>query len=455
MSEAFGDLDVGEFFINGGPMRANLRNSLTGLSATRSIDGAPVLTMGLVDPAKGLLKTGIWDHEVYCTAGPYGFTLVQVKKVGTGYTLTFEEASVAAMRKMDKPRKIAPGAMSRAAFIRSLVADTPGIRFTDLSGPVEATKTELSRGTVVDADATQAQKLAQARREEKGDTEDTWEATGRLADEVGRRRFIRAPREFVYAADSVLIGRPPEYTLREESQGILDIAFDWDTGKKEASMTIRCLAKRWVSAPGSHIHVVDMGPASGNDWIVSDISRSFFGTEAVIKLIKARPILSEPEQATAEADEDNVLDDGVITLPPGYEETTFDTGPQGFMWPTSVKTVTSGFGPRWGRMHMGIDIGVGSGTAVKASMAGTVVLVKEQAGGYGKWICLQHKDRYVTLYAHLSQIMVSHGHAVRQGDVIALSGNTGSSTGPHLHFEIRKGIGFANSTPQDPRKYLP
>ena len=122
--------------------------------------------------------------------------------------------------------------------------------------------------------------------------------------------------------------------------------------------------------------------------------------------------------------------------------------PPTYIKPLSNGRFTSGFKYRWGRWHKGIDWACPTGTAVKASSSGTVV----QAGwssGYGYCITLSHPDGKKTRYAHLKKILVSNGQSVKQGEKIALSGNTGRSTGPHLHFEI-----IVNGSQVDPFKYL-
>ncbi len=88
------------------------------------------------------------------------------------------------------------------------------------------------------------------------------------------------------------------------------------------------------------------------------------------------------------------------------------------------------------RLHEGIDFRARTGTRVYASKTGTVTYAARK-GGYGKTVSIQHEDDFSTSYGHLSRIYVSVGDFVRQGQVIGLSGNTGISTGPHLHFEIR------------------
>lgn len=122
--------------------------------------------------------------------------------------------------------------------------------------------------------------------------------------------------------------------------------------------------------------------------------------------------------------------------------------PPTYIKPLSGGRQTSGFKMRWGRMHRGVDWACPVGTSIMASCGGTVV----QAGWYstyGNCVTLQHPDGRQTRYAHLSKILVSTGQKVSQGQKIALSGNTGRSTGPHVHFEI-----IINGTRVNPLKYL-
>jgi peptidoglycan DL-endopeptidase CwlO len=122
-------------------------------------------------------------------------------------------------------------------------------------------------------------------------------------------------------------------------------------------------------------------------------------------------------------------------------------GSGSLIWPASG-SVSSGFGMRWGRLHAGIDIPLGMGTGIRAADGGSVSIAGVM-GGYGNYICIQHAGALSTCYAHLSSIGVSVGQSVSQGQVIGASGNTGNSTGPHLHFETR-----VNGSPVDPLGYL-
>lgn len=100
--------------------------------------------------------------------------------------------------------------------------------------------------------------------------------------------------------------------------------------------------------------------------------------------------------------------------------------------------------------HTGIDYACPTGTEILASADGTVTFVGNLDTGYGKYIRIQHPDGNVTLYAHLSKVFVREGQNVKQGQVIGLSGSTGNSTGPHLHFEMRGSDG----EPFDPMESL-
>ncbi len=136
-----------------------------------------------------------------------------------------------------------------------------------------------------------------------------------------------------------------------------------------------------------------------------------------------------------------------------------------FGWPCpGFYTLTSGFGPRWGTHHSGIDIASGgiSGAPAVASLSGTVIHVTSGCshnypkssscgcgGGYGNYVIISHSGGYSTLYAHLTSVAVSNGQYVSQGQTIGYVGSTGFSTGPHLHFEVRK-----NGSRVDPEAYL-
>jgi murein DD-endopeptidase MepM/ murein hydrolase activator NlpD len=111
-------------------------------------------------------------------------------------------------------------------------------------------------------------------------------------------------------------------------------------------------------------------------------------------------------------------------------------------------SITSPFGPRWGRLHAGIDIAVPAGAPIRAAETGRVVIASP-TGGYGNYVCVQHTRALTTCYAHLSRFLTTPGDVLRQGDVLGLVGCTGHCFGDHLHFET-----WVRGRPVDPMPYL-
>jgi murein DD-endopeptidase MepM/ murein hydrolase activator NlpD len=111
----------------------------------------------------------------------------------------------------------------------------------------------------------------------------------------------------------------------------------------------------------------------------------------------------------------------------------------GYCMPTTNTKITSKFGPRRRRMHQGIDVKVYIGDTIRAAFSGKVRVVKNQGRrtGYGKYIIIRHENGLETVYGHLSKQLVNEEQYVEAGEVIGLGGNTGRSTGSHLHFETR------------------
>lgn len=108
-------------------------------------------------------------------------------------------------------------------------------------------------------------------------------------------------------------------------------------------------------------------------------------------------------------------------------------------WPLQAVALTSRFGARGGSPHEGVDLRAAIGSRVYASGDGKVVYAGSKIRGYGKLIVVKHAQGLATVYAHHSQILVKMGDAVKQGQLIGFSGKSGSVSGPHLHFEVRRG----------------
>lgn len=193
--------------------------------------------------------------------------------------------------------------------------------------------------------------------------------------------------------------------------------------------TLRVGRSLLVPALSGAIHTVKRGDTL---W---DVARGYGAT--IIAIVEANPQVNPSALRLNE----KILIPGVkprnTAVSLSASTGTSSTGTSaGFAWPASGR-ITSKFGPRWGAFHAGIDLGVRTGTNIRASIAGTVTF-SGSAGGYGLLIKISHTGGYETRYAHNSKLLVKPGDKVSAGQVIALSGNTGASTGPHLHFEIRK-----------------
>lgn len=122
-------------------------------------------------------------------------------------------------------------------------------------------------------------------------------------------------------------------------------------------------------------------------------------------------------------------------------------GSGNFLFPTNG-VISSRFGMRWNRLHKGLDIANDTGTDIRAADEG-IVCYSGEMSGYGNIIIIDHKNGYKTYYGHCSKLYAKNGSVVSKGDIIAAMGSTGNSTGPHLHFEIRK-----DNTPLDPSEFV-
>lgn len=119
-------------------------------------------------------------------------------------------------------------------------------------------------------------------------------------------------------------------------------------------------------------------------------------------------------------------------------------------WPVpSSKKLTSRFGKRWGRAHEGIDISARNGTSIISVESGVVIYSGNDLGGYGNLTVISHKGGLFSIYAHARKNYTKKGDKVFRGQVIAEVGETGRTTGPHLHFEVRY-----DSKALDPLKFL-
>ncbi|MBC8131795.1 MAG: LysM peptidoglycan-binding domain-containing M23 family metallopeptidase [Deltaproteobacteria bacterium] len=140
----------------------------------------------------------------------------------------------------------------------------------------------------------------------------------------------------------------------------------------------------------------------------------------------------------------------VVQAPGSSAERTQPDANARFRWPVEAPRVTSLFGTRWGRPHEGIDLTAPIGTPVFAAGMGEVIYAGNAVRGYGNMVVVKHEGELMTVYAHNSVLFVKVGDRVNVGQRVALSGQSGHATGPHVHFEVRK-----SHVPRDPLPYLP
>ena len=177
-----------------------------------------------------------------------------------------------------------------------------------------------------------------------------------------------------------------------------------------------------------------------------DLRSARNGRRTILARVKGDRRAAQEDLAAMEREQSKIRS-RLASTGPGMSAGPVKRGSGQLIYPING-TFTSPFGQRWGRLHAGIDIAAPNGTPIRAADSGRVAIAGP-TGGYGNYTCVQHGGSMSTCYAHQSRIGVSVGASVRQGQVIGAVGNTGNSTGDHVHFEVRIG-----GNPVDPMGYL-
>ena len=175
-------------------------------------------------------------------------------------------------------------------------------------------------------------------------------------------------------------------------------------------------------------------PAAGQDLLANQapIDRKI---KAVDSLMMQQLLMNEVWESPAAdlyEDWDNLYAHKQTALPD-----SFRINLRNFCMPTTNRVVTSNFGARWRRQHKGLDVKVYIGDTIRAAFDGKVRVVRYERRGYGNYVVIRHPNGLETIYAHMSKHLVAENEEVRAGQPIGLGGNTGRSTGSHLHFETR------------------
>ena len=305
---------------------------------------------------------------------------------------------------------------------------TQGITNIGFAEEVEVVETYIPKSEIVDVDTalsilTGMQEVQQIYEVQPGDT------LSAISRKVGismeelvelNSEYIKDINSTIRAGQALIITVPePELSVLWTRREIVEESYEADI--------IYIDNDDWYTTK----QVTLTEPSAGFRKVVSDVT--YKNDNAINKNIVKEEILLE---AVAK-----VVERGT-KVPPTYIK------------PISGGSISSGFGRRnspggiGSRNHQGVDFAIPSGSTVVASSGGTVSAAG-WSGGYGYMVLITHPDGSQTRYAHLSKVLVSAGQSVSQGQKIALSGNTGISTGPHLHFEI-----ILNGTPVNPLNYI-
>jgi murein DD-endopeptidase MepM/ murein hydrolase activator NlpD len=184
-----------------------------------------------------------------------------------------------------------------------------------------------------------------------------------------------------------------------------------------------------------------------------DVLKTFYDAgehseTAVLSVLHKSGIAKQPVPAAPPSD--GVARPPKHAPPPPQLSTVPEQYSGSMRWPLDAYIVSSEYGERWGKVHKGMDMAAHVGEPVYAIADGEVIYAGDGLRGYGNVVILRHDRKTSSLYAHNSELKVKQGDQVTKGTLVALLGNTGHSTGPHVHFEIRDG-----DTAVNPRNVLP
>ncbi|MEO6205214.1 MAG: hypothetical protein ABIO67_07530, partial [Mycobacteriales bacterium] len=257
----------------GKSLTADVRQALVGATLSRTIDGASTLDLDINDPDRLLIRSKLLTERTTASIDGALFELVQIRKTGSTLTVTLEDATVADLRKRTVLLSAKAGTTTIDAFAKRLVAAAPGARLVAFAG--QKNLAPLAVGTV------------------KDQAETYWDGLQRLASERGWRCFADRGTVFL-GPDSWLYGRVPAVKVTEHTDGVEDIDWDSDAGKKETRASFDANIQRWAAPPCAAVTILDQGLASGS-WLVETVSRSLFQVKGTIGLVRQQPVIPEPK----------------------------------------------------------------------------------------------------------------------------------------------------------------
>lgn len=245
-----------------------------------TMDGASTLDVPVSDHQRKLMRSELVQARSWAEAAGVRFELVGFSKTGDTFTLKFEDAIAAELRRHTKPMSIPAGSTKRSEIVQRLAREA---------------------GVPVAVDQEKRANVARAVHRSQGGEGKTssWDLLGDLASEVQWRRFSNG-RRLVVGSDDWLLGRDDAPTrVREFSGAVQTIDFDLDTGKRVSTARLDVDATQWSLPPGSVVLMGDdMGPAAGK-WLVNEFARPVFSSRATVQLVRGRHDLKEPKRQGA------------------------------------------------------------------------------------------------------------------------------------------------------------
>lgn len=275
---------ISSLLLSGKSLTEDIGAALTDTTILRTIAGAPTLTLQVEDPHRTILKSNLFASRVTAHISPFTFEVAQLNKNGPALTVTCEDQVVAELRRHKTPMSVGAGRLTHVQFAKRMVHETKWIKFiTDTHAHVVKSKEPLTRGDPTSKDPSIKY-------------ESTWDALNRIADARGWRVFVRGNDELWYVPDSYLLGAKDYFRISEDDDAVDNIDFDYDIGKPAAKLNVTVRSARWTMPPGSLCTVDDLPPVNGK-WVLQDISKKLTSTTSQLLLVRAQPILPEPEQA--------------------------------------------------------------------------------------------------------------------------------------------------------------
>lgn len=254
---------------------------------TRTIEGSSTLEIPVNDPDRVLLKSEAVRRRSWVVGDGMHFEFTQLRKVGSGYTLVFEDAIAAALRRYDEPMSIPRNSTSRGEIGRR-IAHKVRVDIAVDPGHQEKVHTALKLGG-------------------KDGSENAWDFLGTdVAEPIHWRRFSDG-RRLVLGSDDWLLERDNDpMRIHEHGGPVHDIDFDLSVRKRAATATVYVDARRWSIPPGSVVIAEDVGPANGK-WLVSRYTRPITQTRATVELVRKRHELDEPKGPGLDSGDPNFL----------------------------------------------------------------------------------------------------------------------------------------------------